>query len=185
MESNLLSLSLSEYTNNKTFDIANLFMTPKQSGGDFSFTKTTNLIISISLIAVATFILIGNSNWVNTYGHINYSNNVEQQEIIGISYLVNGLIYTKELTIDDKKYIDPNNKLITLSYEITNPTHVRLGHSNYNILITILYIAGAIFFALWNSTFEKWWSEPFRRSNLNSYSKSDISSEIYNIGKIL
>lgn len=185
MKSDLLSLSLTEYQNNnnsETFDIADLFT---QQGGEFSYTKTTNLIISISLFTVATLILIGNSNWVNTYGNINYSNSVEQKHIVGISYLVNGIIHTKELTIDDKNYIEPNNRLLMLSYEITNPNNVRLGHSNYNILITILYIAGAIFFALWNSTFQKWWSEPLNRSNVNSYSKSDLSSEIYNVGRLL
>lgn len=180
MYSELLSLSLTDrplQQNNilETSEIVNMIL---QKGGEFEYNNTTNLIIGISILVIATVIFIGESNWTTTTAEIEYLNCNLSNCILGISYQVGETIYKNEFPVL-LDYQRPSTNQIIISYDKTNPKSCSLNSSNYNNYIYILIGFGLIFLVCWYSNSESSSSDDLSIPSLNFSSKTDASNAIY------
>jgi hypothetical protein len=183
--SNLLSLSLTDMSFNnfeslKTPEIINMLV---QKGGEFEYNNTTNLIIGIALLAVGGVIFIGENNYLETDGYINYLNCNNTNCSLGVQYQVNGNTYKKEFTVSID-YVRPSNNKIQVTYESSDPNNSYMGSSNYNSIIYAMFGGGIFFIILWYylSTSKKE-SNTFFVPSLSIYTKTETPSGLYVISK--
>lgn len=178
----LLSLSLTDrpLNQNKTLETSEIINMIVQKGGEFEYNNTTNLIIGIAILVVATVIFIGESNWVNTTAHIEYLNCSLSNCVLGVEYRANETIYKNEFTVP-LDYKRPANNIVDISYELSSPKSCVLGSSNYNNYVYILFGAGIIFLSIWYLQMDKSsHSSPFI-SGLNFSSRTEPSNTIYSM----
>ena len=179
MSKDLLSLSLTDRPfYNNSVDTSEIFNAFTQTGGEFEYNNTTNLIIGISLLAIAAIIFIGENNWNTTTTNIDYLNCNPNNCTLGLDYQVNNITYKKDFNVD-LNYERPGNNQVTITYEISNPSNSYLGTSNYNIIMLILFGFGLFFIGIWQYLSSKKTSTSTFNPSLSFYSKSEIPSEIY------
>jgi len=179
MNKDLLSLSLTDMqfnnSENTTSDIMKMIV---QTGGEFEYNNTTNLIISIAFFAIATVVYIGESNWNTLYTNIDYLNCSSTGCILGLDYQIDGTSYKKEFNVSND-YSRPANNQIQITYEISNPSNSYMGTSNYNTLAMVLGGLGILFLGIWyylsiDSSIGISYSP-----SISFYKKSEIPSELY------
>jgi hypothetical protein len=162
MTNDLLSLSLTDMpfnnrTSIRTSDAINALL---QTGGEFEYNNTTNLIIGIVLLVISGIIFIGENNYMTINTNINYLNCNQDNCLLGVQFVVDGKTYTKEFNVD-LNYVFPDNNQITITYQISNPNNNYIGNYDYNTLVYILSAIGIFFIGLWyylssrNSTSKK------------------------------
>ena len=154
-----------------------------QTGGDFEYDNTTNLIIGIALLVVAGIIFIGENSYVATNGNINYLNCNTTNCLLGVQYQVNGSTYKKDFIVD-MNYIRPSNNQISVTYEVENPNNSYMGTSNYN---AVMYgrIGGGIFFlGLWHYlSSKKRTDSTYFGPSFSIYTKTETPSGLYVVSK--
>jgi hypothetical protein len=178
MNNDLLSLSLTDMKFNEnsvaTTEIIKMLV---QTGGEFEYNNTTNLIIAIAFISIATIIFIGENNWITINTNIDYLNCNAGGCVLGLDYQINGTTYKKEFNVS-QDFARPSNNQVTITYDTSNPNNSYMGSSNYNILIYSLYGLGIFFMCIWYYLSSDKNSSSYEPS-VSFYSKSEIPSEIY------
>lgn len=179
MTKDLLSLSLTDMQfNNDSVATSEVIRMIVQTGGEFEYNNTTNLIISIALISIATVIMIGENNWSCIDTNIDYMNCNAGGCVLGLDYQINGVTYKKEFNVNNN-YLRPSNNRVTITYEVSNPNNSYMGVSNYNILICVLYGLGIFFLGMWFCLSKENSKPSSYNPSINFYSKSDIPSDLY------
>lgn len=182
MISELLSLSLTDrpLNQNNTLETSEVIKIIVQKGGEFEYNNTTNLIIGLSVLVIATIIFIGESNWITTNAQINYLNCGLSNCALGVEYQVNNTIYKNEFTVP-LNYQYPANNQVNISYDVTNPKSCNLSSLNYNNYIYILIGIGIIFMGIWYSRLDVSSRGSLFVPSLNFSSKTESSNTIYSM----
>lgn len=179
MDKDLLSLSLTDMQfNNNSVATSEIIRMIVQTGGDFEYNNTTNLIIGIALLSIATVILIGENNWSSINTNIDYLNCSTGGCVLGLDYQIGGITYKKEFNMSND-YVRPSNNQVTITYEISNPKNSYMGVSNYNALIFILYGLGIFFLGLWFYSSRDKSKTSTYNPTIDFYNKSEIPRGIY------
>jgi hypothetical protein len=154
-----------------------------QTGGDFEYNNTTNLIIGIALLVISGVIFIGENNYATVDASIDYLNCDSTKCLLGVQYVVNGITYKKDFPVNIN-YTRPDNNQITITYELSNPTNNYMGTSNYNTIMYILIVLGLFFIGMWYylST-KKNGSSSFQGPSLSIYTKTETPSGLYVVSK--
>ena len=185
MIDNLVSLSLTDmpFNNTKSIGTTDAINMLFQTGGDFEYNNTTNLIIGIALLAISGVIFIGGNNYAIVDASIDYLNCDLTQCLLGVQYIVNGITYKKDFPVDIN-YTRPNNNLISITYELSNPTNTYISTSNYNVIMYILILLGLFFIGMWYylST-KKNGNSSFQGPSLSIYTKTETPSGLYVVSK--
>ena len=185
MTNDLLSLSLTDmpFNNTKSIGTTEAINMLFQTGGDFEYNNTTNLIIGIALLAISGVIFIGENNYATVDASIDYLNCDSTKCLLGIQYVVNGITYKKDFPVDIN-YTRPDNNQITITYQLSNPTNNYMGTSNYNTIMYILIVLGLFFIGMWYylST-KKNGSSSFQGPSLSIYTKTETPSGLYVVSK--
>lgn len=185
MINDLVSLSLTDVPfNNKesigTTEVINMLF---QTGGDFEYNNTTNLIIGIALLAISGVIFIGETNYTTVDASIDYLNCDMTKCLLGVHFIVDGNTYKKDFPVDIN-YIRPDNNKITITYELSNPTNNYMGTSNYNMIMYILIVVGLFFIGMWYYLSTKTnKSSTFPGPSLSIYTKTETPSGLYVVSK--
>lgn len=151
MNNDLVSLSLTDmpFNNRESIRTSDAIKILLQSGGNFEYNNTTNLIIGIALLAIAGVIFVGENNYTTVNASIDYLNCSSTNCLLGVQFRANGDTYKKDFIVD-MNFIRPTNNYVTVTYELTNPNNNYMGTSNYNIIMYILIGLGLFFIGLWN-----------------------------------
>ncbi len=185
MTNDLLSLSLTDmpFDNTKSIGTTEAINMLLQTGGDFEYNNTTNLIIGIALLSISVVIFIGENNYATIDGSIIYLNCDSTQCLLGVQYIVNGTTYKKDFPVDIN-YIRPDNNRVTITYELSNPTNNYMGTSNYDTIMYILIAIGIFFIGMWYylST-KKSGSSSFSGPSMSIYTKTKTPSGLYVVSK--
>lgn len=182
MNSDLLSLSLTDMLLNKN----NLVNTTEaiemivQSGGNFEYNNSTNLIIGVALLVIATVVFIGESNWKTINANVEYLNCSMSDCTMGIDYQVNGMTYKKDFVVP-LDYKRPSNNKVELSYDTSDPKNSYLGSSNYNNYIYVLVGLGIIFLGIWCAYLDKNEGHGSFIPTLNFSGKTEQPGLIYSV----
>lgn len=183
MTKDLLSLSLTDipFNNNESVATSEIINMLVQTGGDFEYNNTTNLIIGIALLAIGGIIAIGENNWTTINANIEYLNCNLTNCTLGVDYQVNGITYKKDFTID-LDYLNYSSKQITITYDLSDPSNSYLGTSNYNTIMFALFGVSIFFLGLWYylSTKEKSLSSSFTPS-LSIFTKTETPTGLYTV----
>jgi len=180
MNKDLLSLSLTDmqFNNspNATSDIMKMIII--QTGGEFEYNNTTNLIISIAFLAIATVVYIGESNWNTVNTNIDYLNCTSTGCILGLDYQIDGTTYKKEFNVSND-FSRPVNNQVQINYEISNPSNSYMGTSNYNTLVMVLGGLGILFLGIWYYLSIDSSKSSSYSPSISFYKKSEVPSELY------
>ena len=179
MNKDLLSLSLTDMQfNNSTNATSDIMKMIVQTGGEFEYNNTTNLIISIAFFAIATVVYIGENNWNTLYTNIDYLNCSSAGCVLGLDYQINGTSYKKEFNVSND-FSRPANNQVQITYEISNPSNSYMGTSNYNTVAMVLYGLGILFLGIWYYlSIDNSKSSSYSPS-ISFYKKSEIPTELY------
>jgi hypothetical protein len=184
MISDLLSLSLTDMplNKNKSVRTSEAIDMIFQTGGEFEYNNSTNLIIGIALLVIAIVIFIGESNWTTITADVEYLNCNMSNCTLGVNYLVNGMTYKKDFTVSID-YQRPSDNKVDLSYESGNPATSYLGPSNYNNYIYIFGGLGILFLGIWFTYLNKSEGSSSFIPTLNFSSKTETPGLIYSVSE--
>jgi hypothetical protein len=185
MSKELLSLSLTDMSFNNFESISTMQALKMliQKGGDFEYNNATNLIIGIALLAIGGVIFIGENSSAVTNGTINYLNCNTKNCVLGVQYQVNAITYNKDFIVD-LKYERPADGIIVVTYETSDPNSSRIGATNYNTIMYIMFGLGIFFLAMWyylsmDNKKESIFFEP----SVSIYTKTETPSGLYVVSK--
>lgn len=180
MNKDLLSLSLTDmqFNNspNVTSDVMKMIII--QTGGEFEYNNTTNLIIGIAFLAIATLIYIGESNWNTVNTNIDYLNCSPNGCVLGLDYQIDRTTYKKEFNVSND-FSRPANNQVQINYDISNPSNSYMGTTNCNTLTVLLGGLGILFLCIWYYLLNDNSKSSSYSPSINFYKKSEIPSELY------
>ena len=180
MISDLLSLSLTDrpLNNDQSLRTSELINMIVQQGGNFEYNNSTNLIIGIALLVIATVIFIGENNWASVNARVEHLNCNMSNCILIVEYHVNNTTYKKDYIVPSD-YKRPSDNHVMISYDLSNPSISYLGTSNYNNYVYILAGVGVIFLGIWCVFLDKNASYSSFIPALNFSSKTESQNAIY------